>query len=204
MEAFFDYVAGDTGAFRLVFESDLTNEPAVREQVERVTTECAEMIADVIHDDTGLPDEAVAAARGLPGGNGPGQRAVLAHRGRRHQQGRRRRPGRRARLARHPRLPAHRRPLTPRRATADHRDNPDVTRRTSVEVKIGVQHAARELVVETDESAENVEKLVAEAVAPRACSPSPTARAAGSSCPPPSSPTSRSAAASPATVGFRS
>jgi len=33
-----------------------------------------------------------------------------------------------------------------------------------VEVKIGVQHAARELVVETDETAETVEKLVAEAV----------------------------------------
>jgi AcrR family transcriptional regulator len=58
MEAFFEYVAGDTGAFRLVFESDLTNEPAVREHVERVTTECAAMIAHVIHDDTGLPDEA--------------------------------------------------------------------------------------------------------------------------------------------------
>ena len=56
MEAFFEYVAGDTGAFRLVFESDLTSEPAVREQVERVTTECADMIAHVIHDDTGLPD----------------------------------------------------------------------------------------------------------------------------------------------------
>ena len=58
MDAFFEYVAGDTGAFRLVFESDLTNEPAVREQVERVTTECADMIAHVIHDDTGLPDDA--------------------------------------------------------------------------------------------------------------------------------------------------
>jgi AcrR family transcriptional regulator len=58
MEAFYEYVAGDTGAFRLVFESDLTNEPAVREQVERVTLECAEMIAEVIHDDTGLPDPA--------------------------------------------------------------------------------------------------------------------------------------------------
>ena len=42
MEAFYEYVAGDTGAFRLVFESDLTNEPAVREQVDRVTTECAD------------------------------------------------------------------------------------------------------------------------------------------------------------------
>ncbi|MEO9326003.1 TetR/AcrR family transcriptional regulator [Nocardioides sp. C4-1] len=58
MEAFYDYVAGDTGAFRLVFESDLTNEPAVRTHVERVTTECAALIADVIHDDTGLPDAA--------------------------------------------------------------------------------------------------------------------------------------------------
>jgi AcrR family transcriptional regulator len=58
MAAFYDYVAGETGAFRLVFESDLTNEPAVREHVERVTTECATLIAAVIHEDTGLPDEA--------------------------------------------------------------------------------------------------------------------------------------------------
>ena len=34
-----------------------------------------------------------------------------------------------------------------------------------MEVKIGVQHAQRELVVETDESTENVEKLVGEALA---------------------------------------
>jgi hypothetical protein len=33
-----------------------------------------------------------------------------------------------------------------------------------MEVKIGIQHAARELVVETDEGAEAVEKLVTEAV----------------------------------------
>jgi AcrR family transcriptional regulator len=58
MDVFYEYVAGDTGAFRLVFESDLTNEPAVREHVDRVTTECAAMIAHVIHDDTGLPDDA--------------------------------------------------------------------------------------------------------------------------------------------------
>jgi hypothetical protein len=58
MQAFFDYVASDTGAFRLVFESDLTSEPDVRERVDRVTTECASMIADVIRTDTGLPDEA--------------------------------------------------------------------------------------------------------------------------------------------------
>ena len=33
-----------------------------------------------------------------------------------------------------------------------------------MEVKIGVQHAPRELVIETDETAGNVEKLVTEAV----------------------------------------
>ena len=55
IDAFYEYVAADTGAFRLVFESDLTNEPAVRGQVERVTNECADLIAGVIHDDTGLP-----------------------------------------------------------------------------------------------------------------------------------------------------
>jgi AcrR family transcriptional regulator len=58
IDVFFAYVAAETGAFRLVFESDLTNEPAVREQVDRVTSECAALIADVIRDDTGLPADA--------------------------------------------------------------------------------------------------------------------------------------------------
>ena len=56
--AFYGFVAGDSGAFRLVFESDLTNEPAVRERVDRVTDDCAAAIADVIAQDTGLPREA--------------------------------------------------------------------------------------------------------------------------------------------------
>ncbi len=57
MQVFYDYVASAQGAFRLVFESDLTNEPAVRERVDRVTRECAEAITKVIHEDTGLPAE---------------------------------------------------------------------------------------------------------------------------------------------------
>src|SRR5512139_818847 len=57
MQVFYDYVANAHGAFRLVFESDLNNEPAVRERVDRVTEETASLIAAVIHDDTGLPDE---------------------------------------------------------------------------------------------------------------------------------------------------
>ena len=57
MDVFYEYVAGDTGAFRLVFESDLTSETAVRERLDRVTNSCADAIAHVIHDDTGLPAE---------------------------------------------------------------------------------------------------------------------------------------------------
>ncbi len=58
MKVFYSYVASEEGAFRLVFESDLTSEPDVRERVDRVTIECASMIADVIRTDTGLSDEA--------------------------------------------------------------------------------------------------------------------------------------------------
>ncbi len=58
MQVFFDYVANAQGAFRLVFESDLTNEPAVRAQLDRVTSACADEITKVIHEDTGLSDEA--------------------------------------------------------------------------------------------------------------------------------------------------
>ena len=113
MQVFYSYVASEEGAFRLVFESDLTSEPDVRERVDRVTVECASMIADVIRTDTGLPDEAVGAAGGLAGGNGAGLRAVLAGGRRRHPPGRRRGPDRRPGVARHPRLSAGRRPPGP-------------------------------------------------------------------------------------------
>ncbi|WP_084653304.1 TetR family transcriptional regulator [Nocardioides insulae] len=58
VDAFYEYVASDSGAFRLVFESDLTSEDAVRAQVDRVTTECSTMVAEVIAEDTGLPAHA--------------------------------------------------------------------------------------------------------------------------------------------------
>ena len=58
MQVFYEYVANAQGEFRLVFESDLTNEPLVRAQVDRVTEACSEEIAKVIQQDTGLPDEA--------------------------------------------------------------------------------------------------------------------------------------------------
>lgn len=58
MELWYRYVADQGAAFRLVFESDLTNDPDVREQVDRVVRESAEAIAEVIREDTGLPQEA--------------------------------------------------------------------------------------------------------------------------------------------------
>ena len=58
IDAFYDYVASESGAFKLVFESDLTSEPAVREHTDRVTAECAAMIAEVITEDTDLPQPA--------------------------------------------------------------------------------------------------------------------------------------------------
>ena len=57
MSAYFAFVAHDGGAFRLVFESDLVHEPAVRERVERAQHECAVLISDVIAEDAGLSVE---------------------------------------------------------------------------------------------------------------------------------------------------
>src|SRR5260370_13165740 len=55
--AFFDYVSGAGEAFRLVFESDLSNEPAVRERLERTIYECAEMVSEFIREDAGVSND---------------------------------------------------------------------------------------------------------------------------------------------------
>jgi AcrR family transcriptional regulator len=57
MTAYFAFVEDDGGAFRLVFESDLVHEPAVRERVEAAQHECAVLISDVIAEDAGLSVE---------------------------------------------------------------------------------------------------------------------------------------------------
>ena len=54
--AFFDYVGTSGEAFRLVFESDLSNEPAVRARLERAMRECAEMVSQFIREDAGVGD----------------------------------------------------------------------------------------------------------------------------------------------------
>lgn len=55
MAAYFEFVDREGEPFRLVFESDLTNEAPVRERVDRVTERCADAIAEVISEDTALP-----------------------------------------------------------------------------------------------------------------------------------------------------
>ena len=66
--AYFKFINDADGAYRLVFESDLTNEPAVRERVEAIEDECAVAIARVISMDTGLTDdEATLLAIGIIG-----------------------------------------------------------------------------------------------------------------------------------------
>jgi AcrR family transcriptional regulator len=54
--AFFDYVGTSGEAFRLVFESDLSNEPAVRARLDRTMRECAEMVSQFIREDAGVSD----------------------------------------------------------------------------------------------------------------------------------------------------
>src|SRR6476660_8492434 len=68
--AFYAYVSDPAAAFRLVFESDLTSEPEVRKRVDQVTLRCADAIAEVIADNTGLPaDVAQLLAAALVGMN---------------------------------------------------------------------------------------------------------------------------------------
>jgi AcrR family transcriptional regulator len=68
VEAYFDFVDGDGEAYRLVFESDLRNDPAVRGRMERMTQECVDAITESISHDTGFDErDAKLLAAGLTG-----------------------------------------------------------------------------------------------------------------------------------------
>ena len=56
--AYFDFIEAEGEAFRLLFESDMNVEPAVRERLNRMTYDCAAAVSAVISLDTGLPQEA--------------------------------------------------------------------------------------------------------------------------------------------------
>lgn len=55
VHAYFDFVAGNAQAFRLVFESDLLNDPEVRERMDRLEDGCGEAVGEIIALDTGMP-----------------------------------------------------------------------------------------------------------------------------------------------------
>ena len=56
-QAFFDFVSSSGEAFRLVFESDLSNEPAVRDRLDSAMRDCADMVSQFIHEDAGLGED---------------------------------------------------------------------------------------------------------------------------------------------------
>lgn len=65
---YFTFVDDSAQAFRLLFETDLFNEPLVAARVQRADDECAALLREVIAEDTGLADEeATMLAFGLMG-----------------------------------------------------------------------------------------------------------------------------------------
>ena len=56
--AYFNFIEQEGEAFRLLFESDMSVEPQVRERLNRMTYDCAAAVSAVISNDTGLPQEA--------------------------------------------------------------------------------------------------------------------------------------------------
>ena len=68
IHAYYDFVSREGAAFRMVFESDLTSVPQVRNRLDGVELTCAEAIADVIVEDSGIPEEqAMLLGVGLAG-----------------------------------------------------------------------------------------------------------------------------------------
>lgn len=55
--AYFEFVGGKGQAYRLVFESDLSNETAVRDRLDQVQRECADMVSQTVREDAGLSEE---------------------------------------------------------------------------------------------------------------------------------------------------
>ena len=55
--AYFDFVGKEGAAFRLIFESDLANEPAVRARLDQIDLTCAEAMAEIISSETSMTRE---------------------------------------------------------------------------------------------------------------------------------------------------
>lgn len=68
IEAYFDFVARKDASYRLVFESDLSNDPVVRSRADRVQERCTVEVARFLGAGTELPaDEALLLAVGVVG-----------------------------------------------------------------------------------------------------------------------------------------
>ena len=72
LTGYFDFIdgedRGDAGVFRLIFESDLSNEPAVRARTDRINASITAAVADTVAGDTGLSrKEAELLAQALTG-----------------------------------------------------------------------------------------------------------------------------------------
>lgn len=68
VSAYFAFVDREGGAYRLVFESDLVNDPQVRRRIIEVQEHCARAVAELIRHDTDCtPQEATLLATGVVG-----------------------------------------------------------------------------------------------------------------------------------------
>jgi len=80
VSAYFDFVDGESKAYRLVFESDLRGEPAVQAAINRGTDVCVKAITATIAADAGLEEEpARLLAVGLVGVSQVAARSWLAN-----------------------------------------------------------------------------------------------------------------------------
>ena len=68
VEAYFGFIDSEGEAFRLLFESDMSLEPQVRERLNRMTYDCAAAVSAVISIDTGFgKEESMMLAVGIIG-----------------------------------------------------------------------------------------------------------------------------------------
>jgi AcrR family transcriptional regulator len=68
LTAYFDFINRDDGAFRLIFETDLSNAPDVRARVEALEQKTMRAVADTVASDTGLDrDRAALLSTALTG-----------------------------------------------------------------------------------------------------------------------------------------
>ncbi|HEU5144340.1 MAG TPA: TetR/AcrR family transcriptional regulator [Dermatophilaceae bacterium] len=80
VQAYFDFVSQEGAAFRLIFESDLANEPEVRRRLDQIVLTCAEAMAEIIKSETSMDqEEAVLVGVGLVGLAQTSARHWLAH-----------------------------------------------------------------------------------------------------------------------------